>query len=244
MVDGGLDGQVIPLQPLLVQARGVDTIIAIDADADTADNFANGTELIVSAKRAGLYGSTYPFPVIPSTVDTFIQQNLTRHGTFFGCFDSAPIPMIIYIANGGPPASGAAPLTNTSTGQTAYPPQEVQAFIDQAFDISTQGVNGSDPEWGACLACAVVDRARARTGVQRDGVCNSCFERYCWNDNGTSIGGNSTGNGGGNSTGNGAGNGTTGGGGSGSNAAGKSRVANMHWTLLGMALGMGMAYSI
>jgi len=31
MVDGGEDGQVIPLQPLLVKARGVDVIIAIDA---------------------------------------------------------------------------------------------------------------------------------------------------------------------------------------------------------------------
>lgn len=29
--DGGLDGQEIPFQPLLVKARGVDVIIAIDA---------------------------------------------------------------------------------------------------------------------------------------------------------------------------------------------------------------------
>jgi lysophospholipase len=30
-VDGGEDGEVIPLQPLLVKARGVDVIFAIDA---------------------------------------------------------------------------------------------------------------------------------------------------------------------------------------------------------------------
>lgn len=31
LVDGGEDGEVIPLQPLLVKARGIDTILAIDA---------------------------------------------------------------------------------------------------------------------------------------------------------------------------------------------------------------------
>lgn len=31
LVDGGEDGEIIPLQPLLVKARGVDTILAIDA---------------------------------------------------------------------------------------------------------------------------------------------------------------------------------------------------------------------
>lgn len=30
LVDGGEDGEEIPLQPLLVKARGVDTILAID----------------------------------------------------------------------------------------------------------------------------------------------------------------------------------------------------------------------
>lgn len=30
-VDGGEDGEIIPIQPLLVKARGVDVIIAIDA---------------------------------------------------------------------------------------------------------------------------------------------------------------------------------------------------------------------
>ena len=30
LVDGGIDGQFVPIQPLLVKARGIDTIIAID----------------------------------------------------------------------------------------------------------------------------------------------------------------------------------------------------------------------
>ena len=31
LVDGGIDGQVVPIQPLLVQSRNVDVFIAIDA---------------------------------------------------------------------------------------------------------------------------------------------------------------------------------------------------------------------
>jgi lysophospholipase len=38
MVDGGEDGEVIPLQPLLVKARGIDVIFAIDAVSNCPNN--------------------------------------------------------------------------------------------------------------------------------------------------------------------------------------------------------------
>ncbi|KAJ7711530.1 hypothetical protein B0H14DRAFT_2645710 [Mycena olivaceomarginata] len=47
LADGGLDGANIPLQPLLVKARGIQAIIAHDATADKEDNFADGTAMIV-----------------------------------------------------------------------------------------------------------------------------------------------------------------------------------------------------
>lgn len=47
LVDGGEDGEVIPIQPLLVQAREVDVIFAIDATSDE-NNYAAGSSLIVS----------------------------------------------------------------------------------------------------------------------------------------------------------------------------------------------------
>ena len=108
--------------------------------------------------------------------------------TFFGC--NVPIfsdaPLIIYIANGGPPL-GQAPVTNTSTFQTAYPPEEVQAMLDQTYDIATQGIpvtgkNGQkqkDPLFPVCLACAVVDRQRAKSGTRRTGICQTCLNKYC-----------------------------------------------------------------
>ena len=123
---------------------------------------------------------------MPNSSDTFISEGLATHPTFFGCNESAPVPLIVYIANGAP-ARGEPAITDTSTAQTQYSQAELQAILDQSFDIATQGIaptNGSDakdPAWAACLACAVVDRARARLdSVDRSGLCETCFARYCW----------------------------------------------------------------
>ncbi|KAI8996224.1 lysophospholipase [Trametes punicea] len=189
LVDGGEDGEKTPYQPLLVKARGLDTIIAIDAAADTADNWADGTSLIATQERVKLLRSAYSFPSVPATQAEFLALNLTKRPTFFGCDSSASTddPLVIYIANGGPPL-GQVPLTNTSTNQLSYTADEAQAVLNQAYDIATQGIPvrtnegglKKDPEWPACLACAVVDRSRRRLGLTRTGLCASCLKRYCW----------------------------------------------------------------
>lgn len=134
------------------------------------------------------FPSTYSFPPVPSSSAGFLANNLTLRPTFFGCNSPASSgdPLVVYIANGGPPL-GEVPVTNTSTDQLQYPSSEVQAMLNQVFDIATQGipVEGKDglekdPEWSACLACAVVDRARRNAGIERVGVCASCLQRYCW----------------------------------------------------------------
>ena len=141
-----------------------------------------------------LLSSAYSFPPVPTTLGEFTAQNLSTRPTFFGCTTTsanASTPLVIYLANGGPPHNGEAPLTNSSTLQAKYDSSEIQAILDQTFIIATQGYppNSSmtiDPEWPACLACAVVDRARQRAGETRSGVCESCFARYCWGgSNGT-----------------------------------------------------------
>ncbi|TDL15555.1 hypothetical protein BD410DRAFT_823041 [Rickenella mellea] len=219
MVDGGDDGEVIPFQPLLVKARGVDVILAIDA-SNGNNGFATGASLIASQNRTTFFPSTYSFPPVPSTAATFLAQGLVNRPTFFGCdsahtinstnstTDTSTPPLIIYIANGGPPP-GEPALTNTPTLQIQYEPEQIQGMLDQVFTIATQGIPPSltsstnstkrhnnnndsstgdkDPEWAACLACAIVDRARARSGVQRSGVCVGCMERYCWD--GSEVGG-------------------------------------------------------
>ncbi|KAI0807094.1 lysophospholipase [Fomes fomentarius] len=180
LVDGGENGEVTPFQPLLVKARGVDTIIAIDAPADTIDNWSNGSSVIATKHRVELFRSTYSFPPVPASADIFVAQNLTRRPTFFGCDSPASHddPLVIYIANGGPPL-GEPALTNRSTNQLQYSPEEVQAMLNEIHDVATQGISthahgheGKDPQWPACLACAVVDRARRSVGT--------CLARYCW----------------------------------------------------------------
>jgi lysophospholipase len=64
-------------------------------------------------------------------------------------------------------------------------------MLQQSFTFATQGKPNAtavkDPEWPACLACAVADRARARSGTSRSGVCVGCFERYCWGADGAAA---------------------------------------------------------
>ena len=111
-----------------------------------------------------------------------VAQKLTEHPTFFGCDDAGDAPLVLYLANTAP--LGQVAVTNTSTLRFKYEADELQAMIDQSFDIATQGIplNGTqkDPEWPVCLACAVVDRARAKVGTPRSGTCESCMARYCW----------------------------------------------------------------
>ncbi|KAF8555547.1 hypothetical protein OG21DRAFT_1507556 [Imleria badia] len=187
LVDGFENGENIPIQPLLVKARGLDTILAIDASSNV-NNFADGKALIATQNRTTLLSSAYLFPSVPTSPGEFIAQNLTTRPTFFGCNTTGgnePTPLVIYLANGGPPHNGEVSVTNTSTGKVSYSSSEIQAMLDQTFIIATQGypANSSmttDPEWPACLACAVVDRARERAGETRSGVCESCFAQYCW----------------------------------------------------------------
>jgi len=114
----------------------------------------------------------------------FTAQNLTTRPTFFGCSNTST-PLLIYLANGGPPHDGEAPITNTPTTQLNYELSTVQAMLSQTFVIATQGypADGAtkDPDWPSCLACAIVDRARERAGEVRSGICSTCLDRYCWN---------------------------------------------------------------
>ncbi|KAJ7625144.1 lysophospholipase [Mycena rosella] len=189
LIDGGEDAQVTPLQPMLVEDRNIDVIVTIDA---TPDNFALGGSLIATQERMQIFPhGLAAFPAVPTSLAGFAAENLTSRPTFFGCTPSsssssskAPGPLLVYIANGAPPRDGSPPLTNTSLGQLTFTDDEMQGMLKQTFDVATQGavVGGAleDEEWGACLACAVVDRARARENVARSGVCTTCFARYCW----------------------------------------------------------------
>ncbi|KAH9928107.1 lysophospholipase [Fomitopsis serialis] len=189
LVDGGEDDETVPLQPLLVKAREVDVIFAIDAASDTEYHWVDGSSVIATQERMAYFVGTYSFPPVPPDNATWLAEGLTRRPTFFGCNSSAAsgAPLLIYLGNGGPPLGQTTGYTNTSTAQLAYSADELEVMLSQTFDVATQGIaietaDGweKDPEYASCLACAVVDRARERQNIERSGLCASCLERYCW----------------------------------------------------------------
>ena len=79
----------IPLDPLLVKARHVDTIFAIDASADTDQFWPNATSLRASyARTKSIPESEQLLPYFPDA-QTFVSAGLNQRPTFFGCNASA-----------------------------------------------------------------------------------------------------------------------------------------------------------
>lgn len=75
----------IPLDPLLVKARRVDTILAIDASSDTDEGWPDGKSLVASYERAASLSKGHQIlPFIPSR-KTFVKQGINARPTFFGC---------------------------------------------------------------------------------------------------------------------------------------------------------------
>lgn len=179
LVDGGLDGQNLPLLPLLQQSRKVDVIFAVDSSADS-QNFPNGTALVATYERAlkGKFNSKFSFPSIPDQ-NTFVNLGLNKRPTFFGCDASnvtGDAPLIVYIPN-----SKYSAASNISTFQSEYKTSFRNKMIQNGYDFST-GKNGTvDPLWPACMGCATLSRSMTRTKAPIPAACQKCFSSYCWN---------------------------------------------------------------
>lgn len=196
LVDGGEDGQNVPLWPLIQPARDVDVVFAFDNSADTDGYWPNGTSLIKSYERQFVNaGNGTIFPYVPDA-NSFINLNLTAKPTFFGCdarnlssllhnnntnsnlsssytvYDS---PLIVYIANR--PFSY---WTNTSTFKLLYDDDERNPIIQNGFEVASRNNLTLDPEWPACVGCAIIRRLQERNGEEQSDQCKQCFERYCW----------------------------------------------------------------
>lgn len=177
LVDGGEDLQNIPLHPLTLSGRKVDVILAVDGSADTTTLWPNGTALVSTYQRSiNRYSSNNSaFP----DQNTFVNLGLNNHPTFFGCDvgnSSQTTPLIVYLPN--------APYTydsNVSIFQLQYTKKQRDAIIQNGYNAVTRGNASVDPNWPACLGCAILSRSFRRTGTQPPPVCVDCFARYCWN---------------------------------------------------------------
>ncbi|ORY72587.1 lysophospholipase catalytic domain-domain-containing protein [Leucosporidium creatinivorum] len=194
LMDGGMNGEVVPIYPLAVKKRGVDVLIAADATADSATQSPNGDSLVATLERAALLPEgTLSLPALPNSTTIFIEEGLNTRPTFFGC-DVIPAslhgkktftetPLIVYLPNDDPTG-----VTNTSTSQLVYPDTEAISFLDTASAIVYNGWD-NDAEWSTCLACALVERTRGKEGLDRTRACGRCFKTYCWGQS-TEGGGN------------------------------------------------------
>ncbi|EGF99004.1 uncharacterized protein MELLADRAFT_94935 [Melampsora larici-populina 98AG31] len=155
----------LPFAPLLVPARKVDVILALDASDDLDMGYPTGDALLATAQRSRIFpNKAYPFP----DVKNVSRLHRTRP-SFVGCTDLPGTPLIIYIPNAPP-----VPKVQTAALELS------RATSLAVLDSSTQLAFTKDPLWSGCLACAVVDRARARAKKRRVGLCADCFSRYCY----------------------------------------------------------------
>ncbi|KAK9899955.1 hypothetical protein P389DRAFT_156803 [Cystobasidium minutum MCA 4210] len=192
LVDGGEAGANIPLDPLLVKARKVDTILAVDGSCDTDLCWPNATSLRASyARAATLPDGQQILPYSPSA-ETFVNQGLNARPTFFGCNASETevsdgMPLVVYLPNA---PSGGSYNTNVSTYTLEYSREDTGLFLEAMYNVTTRGLSNStsprDEQWGACLACAIVERRRQYQNISRSSVCETCFTRYCWDGADTS----------------------------------------------------------
>lgn len=78
-------------------------------------------------------------------------------------------------------------ICSSSTFKLSYTLSDTQLFLDQVYNNTISGFTPNstspDPNWGKCLQCAAVDRARMKLipTVARSNICTQCFNQYCYN---------------------------------------------------------------
>jgi lysophospholipase len=182
LVDGGEDLQNIPFDPLIQPQRNVDVIFAIDTSADTEYNWPNGASMVASYERSlSNIANGTEFPPVPDN-NTFVNLGLSARPTFFGCdasnLTNPNTPLVVYIPN-----HPYITYSNISTFQLATNNTQRDAIIANGYEVATQGNGTVDPEWPACVGCAILSRSFDRTGTDVPEQCTQCFNRYCWNGN-------------------------------------------------------------
>ncbi|KNE99222.1 hypothetical protein PSTG_07529 [Puccinia striiformis f. sp. tritici PST-78] len=196
IVDGGENGENIPINPLLTPARQVDVILAVDASGDSTSSgpngsgWPNGKGMINTYLRVHkvLPAGTADFPPVPLDTAVWEEKGYSSRPTFFGC--NAPstqgnggYPLVIYMPNSH---SQSGYLTNTSTFKLQYSKEDANSFLNSVRETTTKPRidNKVDNDWPTCLSCGLIDRSRNRSGIPRSSSCENCFKRYCYADDG------------------------------------------------------------
>lgn len=177
LVDGGEDGQNIPYHPHTIVEREVDVVFSFDTSADV-NNWPNGTAIVATYERSLMNVSDVTsFPAVPGQ-NTFVNLGLNTRPTFFGCDagnTTKPAPLVVYLPN-YPYVFN----SNISTFQMSINDTERNAMIDNGWAVVTQLNSTRDPDWPACVSCAMLSRSFDRTETAVPQQCQDCFSKYCW----------------------------------------------------------------
>lgn len=174
LVDGGEDGQVVPLNPLLQKERAVDIIFAFDNSADNSFSWPTASSLqATAARQSNQTHLANTFPPVPDQ-NTYINNNLYKRPLFLGCYAPAA-PLIVWNSNGYYTYP-----SNTSTLKFTYSNTEMKNIVQNTYAVATYGNGSIDAEYPACVGCAIIQRELERRGGKQTEQCKQCFERYCW----------------------------------------------------------------
>ncbi|GMM32769.1 hypothetical protein DASC09_000940 [Saccharomycopsis crataegensis] len=181
LVDGGQDLQNLPMEPLLVEQRGVDVILAYDNSGDTDDNWPNATALTATYHRQFYAnGANAPMPPLPSESE-MVSQGYNKKPVFLGC-DSSKLtnlssvpPLIVYNPNRAYSLN-----SNYTTMKMAYNETLKRQMVQNGFEVASMRNLTEDTEFSTCIGCAIIRRKQERLGIEQSEQCQKCFSRYCW----------------------------------------------------------------
>lgn len=161
LVDGGEDGENIPLRPLMIPERGLDAIFILDSSSDV-ENYPDGRKL-QNVMRQVFPDSNWSFP------------NLTlplRKLLAFGCYD-VDIPVLLYYVNAKHNYQ-----SNTSTFKITYNEAEIAGMLKNGRDVFS---SSSSDRYRSCIGCLLLKRTIERLeGFPYPDFCQECYEEYCY----------------------------------------------------------------
>lgn len=174
LIDGGVDGQNIPIEPLIQPERDLDVVLAYDFSSDL-ENFPTAISLRFTALKFRKQEYNISFPYIPRTIRI---GNIWSQTVFLGCWDSdyknkkKEGPVIIYVPNTSYNIE-----SNLPTMQLMFSHEFLSSIMENGWNIATQG-NSSD--WSICVACGVLLRHFQRNNVKFPPACAECYSEYCY----------------------------------------------------------------
>ncbi|CAI4047916.1 hypothetical protein SKDZ_13G1380 [Saccharomyces kudriavzevii ZP591] len=181
LVDGGEDGQNLPLVPLIKKERDLDVVFALDISDNTDESWPSGVCMTNTYERQfSKQGKGMAFPYVPD-VNTFVNLGLASKPTFFGC-DATNLtdleyipPLVVYIPNTKYSFNG-----NQSTLKMNYNVTERLGMIRNGFEAATMGNFTDDSDFLGCIGCAIIKRKQESLNATLPSECTKCFTDYCW----------------------------------------------------------------